>query len=179
VTVCFDVQWNPDIFLREQYTGQVIPMLDQVIVVVSDGKHAMATTCGEYMKQIWPVDSKDLLAVLQTSIDGDAFGRDACECIRGSRSEIVVADHIARSSTIWSAGSYQDAQWSPTYRSSREYSRSCESRRATVVARRCLRDLYTSGNELLSVCDRQANGHCPARTRYILPYMPCWDARRR
>ena len=65
-TMRFDLNWNPRAYLTEQF-GSIVN-LASTIVVVRDHASLYATTCGQYLEQVWPVHGHDILSAVNDSV---------------------------------------------------------------------------------------------------------------
>jgi hypothetical protein len=59
----FNVNWTFVDFMQAQY-GRELPSIYSVVVLTGSALYAQATTCGEYIKEIWPKTGAFLIAAL-------------------------------------------------------------------------------------------------------------------
>lgn len=63
------VSWNPDLFLQQEYLETEQPNIKDIIAIIGGLKDAQATTCGCYVRQVWPLSGEEALNALQIAID--------------------------------------------------------------------------------------------------------------
>lgn len=73
--ITFVVEWDPVSFLRDQYGSDLPTLLGQVITKTGMGDRVQATTCSEYLEQVWPKSGTQLLAALQGFLVGNGKQR--------------------------------------------------------------------------------------------------------
>jgi hypothetical protein len=61
----FEVEWNPRDFLSKE----PVQKLSEVTVLVGDQADAQATTCKEYINQIWPATGIHTLKAIQSALE--------------------------------------------------------------------------------------------------------------
>lgn len=62
------VDWNPEVFLKEQYNLEDLPSFSNVICIVGSGTTTEAMTCLEYVSRIWPTCGPETLRVLDVMV---------------------------------------------------------------------------------------------------------------
>lgn len=67
--VRLDLDWPLLSFLQEQYLSTDGVQLSSIICVVGTATTAIATTCGDYVAQVWPLVGKEVLRALDTCIE--------------------------------------------------------------------------------------------------------------
>ncbi len=77
--VIFEVDWDPLEFLKDQeYRNGTLQKLGEVIVITGTAIDAQATTCGQYMRQTWPLTGIETLERVQAAISS-VYGHEyAC-----------------------------------------------------------------------------------------------------
>jgi len=63
------VSWNPKFFLQQEYPETDPPNIKDIIAIIGGLKDAQATTCGLYVRQVWPLSGEEALNALQIAID--------------------------------------------------------------------------------------------------------------
>jgi hypothetical protein len=59
---------NLKLFLQEQYPGIEPPNIEDVITITGGPRDAQATTCGIYVRQVWPLIGEGALNALQSAL---------------------------------------------------------------------------------------------------------------
>ncbi|PVH72378.1 hypothetical protein DL98DRAFT_576852 [Cadophora sp. DSE1049] len=66
----FELMWDPVEFLLSQnYEKGESQKLEEVITITGSTPNAQAMTCGDYMKQTWPVTGSHILVAIQSAIN--------------------------------------------------------------------------------------------------------------
>ncbi len=65
------MQWDPLNFIRSQFVYHDQVLLGSVIVINGFAGHTQATTCSQYVHDIWPWHGARLLKVFQRALDGN------------------------------------------------------------------------------------------------------------
>lgn len=66
-SVSFNVEWDLLGFLRSQFDDR-IPLLGSLVVLTGSALYAQATTCSDYLQNIWPHSGALFLSTLQTAV---------------------------------------------------------------------------------------------------------------
>jgi hypothetical protein len=64
--VVFNIDWEALSFMRSQY-GEIVPIAT-VVVLTGSSTNAQATTCGEYVRQNWPIVGPEVLKIIDKSL---------------------------------------------------------------------------------------------------------------
>jgi hypothetical protein len=64
--VSFKIEWDILNFMRFQY-GEIVPIAT-VVVLTGSSTNAQATTCGEYVRQNWPLVGPEVLKIIDKSL---------------------------------------------------------------------------------------------------------------
>ena len=64
----FNIEWEPVIFLTEQYPSTTT-RIENVISLTGSDPNAQAATCAQYMHQTWPIAGSETLRALSTAIE--------------------------------------------------------------------------------------------------------------
>lgn len=67
-SACFQVEWTPRAFLAHQYQAGE-QQIEEVITVNGSAIDAQAITCGEYIRQVWPLNGIETLRALQAALN--------------------------------------------------------------------------------------------------------------
>lgn len=81
--IVFELEWNPQEFLREQFSN--FTALGEVIVISGSETNAQALSCSEYLRQVWPKTGLEVLKTLERSgSDPGLAVDDNCQLSDGS-----------------------------------------------------------------------------------------------
>lgn len=73
VSVCFTLDWQPLVFLREQYPSSMQPDISNVITLVNSGDRTLVTTCGAYIQSTWPTFGPPMLQAIRRAVHDGAI----------------------------------------------------------------------------------------------------------
>lgn len=84
-TIVFDLPWGPATFYQEQqYKETLTEVLSNAITIIGNGDNVQATTCIQYMDQVWPETGVHLLQLLRSCVGTGTVQSSQC-----SSSEIL------------------------------------------------------------------------------------------
>jgi hypothetical protein len=66
--VRFEFHWDPCSFIRGQYAQAAKVSLENVVCICEDSGGAFATTCGEYVRRMWPHTGPHILSLLDEAV---------------------------------------------------------------------------------------------------------------
>lgn len=68
-SLMLEVDWDPVVFLEEQYEALNLPSFSEVVCIVGSGANTEATTCLEYVTRVWPTSGAKVLRMLDNIVD--------------------------------------------------------------------------------------------------------------
>ncbi|KUJ14213.1 uncharacterized protein LY89DRAFT_720573 [Mollisia scopiformis] len=83
----FQISWDPLFFLTEQYNTQNLPPIRDVITLSGNAIDAQATTCGQYVQQVWSDIGLEVLEAIQGAVHDS---RSSCKSILAD--ETILSD---------------------------------------------------------------------------------------